>query len=65
MPKQKTRKSILKRIKVTASGKLLRRHQLAAGTHRRKKTKGALGRYKKLMPFAKRETKALKRALGI
>lgn len=65
MPKQKTRKSILKRIKITATGKLLRRHQLAAGTHRRKKSKSALGRHKKTKQFAKGEIKALKRALGI
>lgn len=65
MPKFKTRKSILKRIKITATGKLLRRHQLAAGTHRRKKSKGALGRHKKLMTFSKTETKTLRRALGI
>ena len=65
MPKVKTRKSIDKRLKVTSKGKLLKRHQLGAGTHRAKKTKGALERHAKLSEVYKGETKSLKRALGI
>lgn len=65
MPKVKTRKSIDKRLKITSKGKLLKRHQLGAGTHRSKKTKGALGRHAKLSEIFKGESKDLKRALGI
>ena len=63
--KQKTRKSISKRIKVTSSGKLLKRHQLAAGHLKRKKSKSALARQKKTSQFFKGEIANLKRALGI
>lgn len=61
----KTRKSILKRIKITAKGKLLRRHQLGAGHLKRKKTKGALGRQKKTIQFFSGEAKKLKKMIGL
>ncbi len=63
--KQKTRKAIEKRIKVTATGKLLRRHQFGAGHLKRKKSKGALGRHRKSIEITKGDTKAIRRALGI
>lgn len=65
MPKQKTKKTILKRIKITASRKLLRRHQLAVGHLRRKKTKSALERAKKSVTVLKGEAKKYKRLLGV
>lgn len=65
MPKTKTRKSVEKRFKVTSTGKVMKRHQLGAGTHRSKKTKGALQRHAKLTEVFKGEVKDLKRALGI
>ncbi|MBI4038767.1 50S ribosomal protein L35 [Candidatus Daviesbacteria bacterium] len=65
MPKQKTNKSIYKRIKITSSGIILRRHQLAAGHLKRKKTKGALQRHKKTFTFLKGETKQLRRLIGL
>lgn len=61
----KTKKSLEKRIKITAGGKLLRRHQLAVGHLRRKKTKGALKRYKRLSEVSKGEAKKYRKLLGL
>lgn len=65
MSKMKTKKSILKRIKITAKGKLLRRHQLGAGHLKRKKSKSALRRQGKTREFFKGEGKKFKKILGI
>lgn len=65
MPKQKTKKSVFKRIKITSRGKILRRHQLGAGHLKRKKTKGALKRQKKTIIFFKGEAKRLKKIIGL
>lgn len=64
MPKQKTKKSILKRVKITASGKILRRHQLGAGHLKRNKSKGALSRQRKTAEFFKGESRRFKNILG-
>ena len=65
MNKMKVRKAAVKRIKVTSNGKLLKRHQFAAGHLKRKKTKGALNRQKKLTSIFKGEAKAIRRGWGI
>lgn len=65
MPKQKTNKSLLKRIKITSSGKILRRHQLGAGHLKRHKTKGALERQKKTAIFFRGETRRLRKVIGL
>lgn len=65
MGKMKTKKAILKRLKITSRGKLLRRHQLGVGHLKRKKTKGALGRHKKTVEYFGGEAKKLKKLLGI
>lgn len=65
MSKQKTTKSVEKRIKVTSKGKILRRHQLGAGHLKSHKSKGALNRAKKTKGFAKGEVRAIRRMLGI
>ena len=65
MSKQKTNKSVEKRIKVTSKGKILRRHQLASGHLKRNKSKGALNRAKKTKGFAKGEVRTIRRMLGI
>lgn len=65
MTKMKTRKSVSKRIKVTSTGKLLKRHQLGAGHLKRKKSKSALQRQRKTTLVAKGEAVAIRRALGI
>lgn len=64
MAKMKTKKSILKRLKVTSKGKLLRRHQLGSGHLKRNKSKGALERQKKVFPLFKGEAKKFKKILG-
>ncbi len=63
MPKQKTKKSLLKRVKITSTGKILRRHQLGAGHLKRKKSKGALQRHQKTQQFFKGEAKRLKKLI--
>lgn len=65
MGKMKIKKSILKRLKITSKGKLLRRHQLSAGHLKRKKTKGALKRQKKTYELFRGEAKKLKKLLGV
>lgn len=61
----KTKKALLKRIKITGTGKILRRHQLGVGHLKRKKSKGALLRAKRPMQFSKGDEKRLKRMLGL
>jgi ribosomal protein L35 len=63
--KQKVRKSILKRIKITSTGKLLRRHQLGAGHLKRKKSKGSLSRQSKTAIYFKGEGRKLRKVIGI
>ena len=65
MTKMKTNKTILKRVKITSKGKLLRRHQLGAGHLKRKKSKGALNRQKKTSVFFKGEAKNLRKLIGL
>lgn len=65
MTKQKTNKSVSKRIKVTSGGILLRRHQLGSGHLKRKKSKSALNRQKKMHGMATAESKKYKQLLGI
>lgn len=65
MPKVKTNKSALKRVKITSSGKVMRRNQLATGHLRRNKSKGALNRHKKSTEVFKATGKQMKRAMGI
>lgn len=65
MSKMKTKKSILKRLKITAKGKLLRRHQLGAGHLKRKKSKGALNRQKKVREFFQGESRRFRKVIGV
>lgn len=65
MPKQKTKKSVFKRIKVTSTGKILRRHQFGSGHLKRKKSKSALNRQKQTSEYFKGETRRLRRILGL
>lgn len=65
MSKMKTRKSILKRLKITSTGKLLRRHQLGTGHLKRKKSKSALNRQKKTVEFFKGESRRLRKVIGL
>lgn len=65
MSKQKTKKSLFKRVKITSKGKILRRHQLGAGHLKRNKSKGALERQKKTSTFFKGEARSLKKTIGL
>jgi len=65
MSKQKTKKSIFKRVKITSTGKILRRHQLGAGHLKRNKSKGALERQRKTSQLSKGEGRDLRKVLGI
>lgn len=65
MPKIKTKKALLKRIKITGSGKLFRSHQNRTGHLRRNKSKEALRRYHRSVEIHKSLEKDMKRLLGI
>jgi len=63
MPKLKTRKSILKRFKISKRGKVL--HRLTFLRHlRAHKSKGQKARYKKLKPLTGKMAKKVKKMLG-
>lgn len=64
MPKQKSKKSFSKRVKLTSSGKILRRHQLGAGHLKRHKGQNALNRQKKTATYFVGATRGLKKILG-
>ena len=65
MPKQKTKKALMKRIKVTGTGKIMRSHQLRSGHLRRNKSKSALRRHTVPIQMNKTMLKSVKRMLGI
>ncbi len=59
MPKQKTRKTLYKRFKVTKSGKIIRRRQYAR--HKRiKKNKKLIRKYKKPFLLNTKQSKKIK-----
>ena len=63
MPKQKSKKSFAKRVKVTSTGKILRRHQLGAGHLKRHKSKSALNNQKKTATYFKGAVRGLRKIL--
>ncbi len=63
--KHRTKKALMKRIKITGTGKIMRSHQLRSGHLRRKKSKSALRRAARPVEFHKSQTKAVKSMLGI
>lgn len=63
--KQKTHKSVVKRVKITGTGKILRSHQLRSGHLRRNKSKSALRRHARPVLLNKAQVKTVKRLLGI
>lgn len=65
MPKQKSKKSFSKRVKLTSTGKILRRHQLGGGHLKRKKSGTALNRQKKTATYFLGATRGLKKILGL
>ncbi len=65
MPKQKSSKSFSKRVKLTSTGKILRRHQLGSGHLKRHKSKTAINRQKKTSTYFLGATRGLKKILGL
>lgn len=65
MPKQKTNKSLFKRVKITSTGKMLRKHQFGSGHLKRNKSKNALNRQKKTSVFFHGEAKTLRKVIGL
>lgn len=63
--KQKTNKSMMKRLKITSTGKILRRHQLGAGHLKRHKGKSALERHTKTFVYFKGEARRIRKAIGL
>jgi ribosomal protein L35 len=63
--KQKTKKSLQKRVTVTSTGKVMRRHQFSGGHLKRKKSKSAINNAKKPTTFFSGELRAVKRMLGM
>ena len=62
--KMKTKKTLLKKIKVTGSGKIMRSHQLRSGHLRRNKSKAALRRHATPVVLSKTIEKSIKRMLA-
>lgn len=63
MPKLKTKKSVAKRIRITKTGKILRRHQLAKGHLRSKKPKKKTHEYKRLKEVSRAHRRKIKKLL--
>jgi large subunit ribosomal protein L35 len=63
--KQKTKKALMKRVKITGTGKIMRSHQLRSGHLRRNKSKRALRRHARPIQLSKGEARQAKRMLGI
>ena len=64
MPKMKTNKSVAKRLKVTARGKLMR-HRPGAGHLKSRKSPSRIRRFRKAMSVSRAFTRHAKRLLGI
>ena len=64
MPKQKTRRAVLKRFKITKTGKVLRRSQ-GMRHLRRRKSKKAIRRYNVPKQVTGKWAKKIKRMLGL
>lgn len=65
MPKQKNKKSLFKRVKISSTGKMLRRHQMGAGHLKRHKGKSALDRQKKNTEYFQGQGKNLRKIIGL
>lgn len=63
MPKQKTKKTVKKRFKITKSGKILRGHQYA-GHRRSHKSKRRIRTYKKPLELSAKQSLEIKKLLG-
>ena len=64
MPKMKTNKAVAKRVKVTARGKVLRRHP-GAGHLKSRKSPSRIRRFRKAALLSSTFAKHAKRMLGL
>ncbi len=64
MPKLKTKRILSKKVKVTATGKIMRSHQLRSGHLRTGKSKQALRRHRVPVEISKTLEKTYRRLLG-
>jgi large subunit ribosomal protein L35 len=64
MPKMKTNKSIAKRVKVTARGKLLR-HRAGAGHLKSRKSPRRIRRFRKVTSVSRGFARHVRKMLGI
>lgn len=63
--KRKTKKSLMKRVKITGTGKIMRSHQLRSGHLRRNKSKKVLRKHAVAIELDKSAVKAARQMLGI
>ncbi len=63
--KHKTKKALMKRVKITGTGKIMISHQLRSGHLRRRKSKSALRRHAEPKQLTKGLVTAARRMLGI
>lgn len=63
--KHKTKKSLMKRVKITGTGKIMRSHQLRSGHLRRNKAKKTLRKHALPIEMDAGSSKAVRRMLGI
>ena len=63
--KVKTKKTLLKKIKISGTGKIIRSHQLRSGHLRQNKSKEALRRHSVPMVISKTLRKNFRNLLGI
>jgi large subunit ribosomal protein L35 len=63
--KRKTKKSLMKRVKITGTGKIMRSHQLRSGHLRRNKAKKTLRKHAVAIQLDPSAVKAAKQMLGI
>lgn len=64
MPKMKTHSATKKRFRVTASGKLVRRHGMKSHLLERKTSKRKRG-FRKMYAVSEADSKGIKRLLGL
>lgn len=64
MNKLKTKKSLVKKVKMTGTGKMMRSHQLRSGHLKTHKSKQALRRHQVPMRVSSAEFKTFKKMLG-
>lgn len=63
--KFKPKKVLLKKIKITGTGKIMRSHQLRAGHLKRKKSKSTLRTHKQEVLVSKTIEKTVRKLIGV